>query len=300
MCQKVAPFPVRRFGDPSGVGAPNGGRRALGLWYTTDPSRPAYTMFAKLVKERVAACGAKVVEEATFSRSGYSIDTYDQGTEAAQAVARFKAKDVSTVLYMGGEEIRFSAAADAVGYYPEVVVAGDLHLDGYSVALLQNQRVWQNAWGTTFAVRVDHLERTPAARAYREGDPKGDARTAGYALQFYRDYFMLFQAIQVAGPRLAPETIDEGFHAIPEKASRDPFTAAFFFDPGDHTAVKDAAEQWWDPTGRVPGATQIGCYRMVRSGKRSLANDWSGGDDAFRTRSDPCNAYNVRYRSTVS
>jgi hypothetical protein len=300
VCQKVVPFPVRRFGDPSGVGAPNGRRRSLGLWYTTDPSRPAYTMFARLVKEEVAACGAHIVEEATFSRSGFSIDTDDHGTEAAQAVARFKAKDVSTVLYMGGEEIRLSAAADAIGYYPEIVVAGDLHIDGYSVALLQNQRVWQNAWGTTFAVRVDRPQRTPAFRAYREGDPHGDDRTAAYAPVFYRDYFMLFQAIQVAGPGLVPETIDEGFHAIPEKTSRDPFTAAFFFDPGDHTAVKDAAEQWWDRTGQAPGATQTGCYRMVRGGNRSIAAAWAGADDAFRNRADPCNGYNVRYRSTVS
>jgi hypothetical protein len=160
--------------------------------------------------------------------------------------------------------------------------------------------VWQNAWGTTFAVRVDRPQRTPAYRAYREGDPDGDDRTAAYAPLFYRDFFMLFQAIQVSGPRLVPEEIDAGFHAIPEKASRDAFTAAFFFDPGDHTAVKDAAEQWWDPTGQAPGATQIGCYRMVRGGSRSLAGAWVDADEAFRNRADPCNGYNVRYRSTVS
>jgi hypothetical protein len=300
VCQKVVPFPVRRYGNPSGIGEPNGSERRFGVWYTNDPGHPEYTLFARLVKQHIAECGANVVEESTFAYSGYSINGRDRGAEASQAAARFRSKNVTTVLYVGGEETRFSAAADSIRYYPEIVVAGDLHVDGYISATLQNQQVWQNAWATTFGVRVGRPEDSPAYRAFKEGDPNGDGPAANYAQQFYRDHFMLFQAIQVAGPRLDPESIDEGLHAIPETSSNDPFTAAFFFDPSDHTAVKDSAEQWWDPRGRAPGATTAGCYRMVRNGKRSLADEWVGGDDVFRNASDPCNRLNAGYRYIIS
>ena len=97
---------------------------------------------------------------------------------------------------------------------------------------------------------MNRPEDSPGYRAVKEGDPDADDNAVFSALDVYSDHFMLFQAIQVAGPKLTPEAIDEGFHAIPEKASVDPYIAAFFFDPGDYTSVKDSAEIWWDPNGR--------------------------------------------------
>ena len=148
------------------------------------------------------------------------------------------------------------------------------------------------AWAQTFALRVNRAEDSPGYRAYKEGDPDGDANGVFITRIIYPDHFMLFQAIQVAGPRLTPDTIDEGFHAIPEKESVDPYIAAFFFDPGDYTSVKDSAEQWWDPQGRpLGGDAQPGCWRMTYEGKRSLIGQWIGGDDVFKHPDDPCNGF---------
>ena len=294
VCQKVAPYPVRRFGNPPGAGPPNGQRRRFGLWWTTDQGRPEYRQFADLVKQKLRKCHANVVSEATTSYSGYSVNGADRGTEAAQAVAKFQQANVSTVIYMTGEEGRFSAAAGAVHYYPEIVVAGDLVTDGFFAMSFQDQDVWQNAWGTTFALREGRSEETPGYRAYKEGDPSGDNTAGYYGAIYYRDYFMLLTGIQVAGPRLTPTKIDEGFHAIPEKSSDNPYVAALYFDANDYTSVKDSAEQWWDPhaTESENGGATPGCYRMVNQGRRSLADKWTGGDQAFRNPSDPCNQYN--------
>src|SRR5581483_2242982 len=145
-------------------------------------------------------------------------DGHDNGTEATQGVAKFQQANVTTVLHLAGEESKFSQSAGTVRYYPEIVVAGDLVTAGFVAAGFQNQDVWQNAWGTTFALRQGRREETPGYRAYKEGDPSGDNLAAYYGATFYPDYFMLFTGIQVAGPRLTPEKIDEGFHAIPSKA----------------------------------------------------------------------------------
>jgi hypothetical protein len=201
---------------------------------------------------------------------------------------------VTTVLYIG-TETRFSTSADAAHYYPEIVVAGNLENDDNYIGQTQNPNVWRNAWAMTYHIRINELQDSPGYRAYKEGDPNGDVSAGLFARDEYRDNFMLFQAIQVAGPRLTPKSVDEGFHAIPERPSTDPYEAAFFFDPGDYTSVKDAAEQWWDPQGHSHGggtpSSKPGCWRMVNEGRRFLPDKWPHSDDAFRKPSDPCTGY---------
>jgi hypothetical protein len=142
---------------------------------------------------------------------------------------------------------------------------------------------------------MNRLQDSPGYTAFREGNPRGDDLAAFYAREAYPDHFMLFGAIQVAGPRLTSRSVDQGYHAIPPHQSSGPYSAALFFDPGDYTFVKDSAEQWWDPQGQPPtGAatsTKPGCWRMTRSGRRSLAGQWPKGDDVFTNRSDPCTGY---------
>lgn len=302
ICQKVAPHPVRRFGNPPGVGEPNGERRKFGIWYPNDADEPGVALFAELVIENLRDCGVDVIE-AVYSETGWAADAEDTGTEAAEAAAKFSSENVTTVLYVGVEG-RLSNALDAIRYYPEIVVAGELDNDNNFIGQVQNQNVWQNAWAMTFHVRINRLEDAPGYRAYKEGDPAGaaDARDAAgaFARDNYRDHFMLFQGIQVAGPRLTPESVEKGFHAIPERPSGDPYSPAFFFDEGDYSSVKDAMETWWDPQGRSRGggtpSNRPGCWRVVREGKRYLAGQWEGGDDVFRDREQTCSGYDGSIR----
>lgn len=297
VCQEVAKHPVSHYGNPQGVGAPNGEPRKFGIFYPTDPSQPNLTQFSELLARDLQKCGVEPIE-ATFSKNGYAIDTTDTGTDGAEAAALFQSEDVTTVLYIG-TETRFSNSADSIRYYPEIVIAGRLDNDNNFIGQVQNQNVWQNAWAATFHIMSSRLEDSPGYRAYKEGDPAGatDANDAagGFARDQYRDHFMLFQAIQVAGPRLTPESIDQGFHAIPENTSSDPHAPAFFFDEGDYTSVKDAMEIWWDPSGRSRGggtpSNRPGCWRAVREGQRYLAGRWTGADDVFRNGDDPCSSY---------
>jgi hypothetical protein len=289
VCDKVVPYPVRRYGSPPGQGAPNGQKRKIGIYYPVDPAEPGLQHFGDALVERISDCGVEPVV-ANYSKSGYAVDSEDTGTEAVDAVARFRGEDVTTVLYVG-TETRFGNAADAVHYYPEIVEAGDLENDNNFIGTVQNQNTWRNAWAMTYHVRINRLEDSPGFRAYKEGNPQGDDFGGVFARDQYRNYFELFEGIQVAGPRLTPDTMDKGFHAIPERASTDPYSPAFFFDEGDYTSTKDAAEQWWDTNGRPAASNQPGCWRMVREGRRFLAHKWEGGDDVFKNTSDPCTAY---------
>lgn len=131
----------------------------------------------------------------------------------------------------------------------------------------------------------------PCRQAFREGDPYGTGEDELQACSLYRSFFMLFRGIQVAGPFLTPDAIDQGNHALPRVDSKDSHTAACYYDPGDFTCVKDAQESWWDPD--IDNPNQLGfkgCWRLEQSGRRYTAGKWTQEQLAFnRQAGDPCN-----------
>lgn len=66
--------------------------------------------------------------------------------------------------------------------------------------------------------------------------------------------------------------------------------AAFYYDPGDYTGVKDAMQVWWDPGQTVPGQNLPGCYKVTDDGNRFQSGDWRPGFNAF-VGSDPCTRF---------
>jgi hypothetical protein len=243
------------------------------------------------------ACGMNITSEAQFQESGFIV-TPGPPTDAAQAVAKFQSAGVTTVLYLGGSEGKFSQAAADAKYYPEIVLAGDLENDSNWSGRLQNQEVWQNVWGTSLQLRIDNPENAPGWVAMHEANPNANPEDSRFANEMYRDHFMLFSAIQVAGPDLTPEAIDQGFHAIPKKkTSASPYITACYFDPADYTCSKDATEFWWDPSGISPDGGLAGCIRLVRGGRRYQPGEWPHMDEAFGDRSaQPCSAWESRYQ----
>lgn len=297
VCMKVAPYPVSHAGDDKNTEKMNGNPRKYALMYTTDPKYPGYTYLADLVRQGLRQCpnGASVpIEtEIQFKRNTYSIDASPESANEAQLnIAELKQKHVTTVLWAGGFEAQHSAAAANAQYYPEWVISGDQQNDALTTGHDQNQDVWRHAWTVSNLINESKLADSPCRQAFREASPDSNEDFEEFdACNFYRGFFTLFKAIQVAGPELTPQTVDQGHHAIPRQASNSPFVAACFYDPGDYTCVKDAQESWWDPDAPDPeGNVDVkGCWRMVRNGKRYLARTFEGGDDVFANPNDTCN-----------
>ncbi len=293
LCTKVAPYPVSH----SGIGADQSKPRRYGLMYTTDEDFKGLEYFAELVKTGIQNCpnGAKmeIATSVTYSRNQYQVDSGPVAAEEARDnIAKLESANATTVLWLGGYETQHSIAAKSADYYPEWVLAGDLLNDTIENGRFQQQDVWRYAWLTTNLIREDQTASVPARQAYRETETNPDPNDEDDATNVYRIFFSLFKAIQVAGPHLSPETVDQGHHAIPKTSSTSPYVAACFYDPGDSTCVKDAMESWWDPDAPDPyGNSGVkGCYRMVRAGKRYLAGTWEGDDkDVFANRNDLCN-----------
>ncbi|MEX2537782.1 MAG: hypothetical protein WD646_03925 [Actinomycetota bacterium] len=295
VCKRVAPFPVGH----TGVAEDRGKERKYGFLSTTDPLFEGQQAFAKLAKARLRrGCpnGAEldVVGEYTYPRDNFSTDTHpDAIAKAQENIQRMQADGVTSILWLGGYETAHSKASNSAGWFPEWIVAGDVGNDQTEEAGEQDETAWQYARIMSNQLREDKTADVPCRQAFREGNPTGSSADEVASCGVYRSFFMLFRGIQVAGPFLTPDAVDQGNHTIPRRESDNPYIASCFFDPGDYTCVKDAQESWWDATAPDPNNNvgQRGCWRMSDGGQRHLAGRFVQADGAFKRGPNvPCNA----------
>ena len=286
VCTKVAPNPVETSKNPGENGQP----RVYGLWRTRDATRPELILLAETVKKLTEErCGITYAAEATFPSAGFVQDNRYSPRYATTAVADFRNAGVTTVIWPGGLETNFTKQAAQLQYLPEIVALGDGELETTTHATFQEQTVWDQTHIVSNVVMVGDERRQACYLAYREADPDADdAETRTVACPIYADLRQLFTGIQAAGPRLSPQSVDKGFHAIPALRSEDPSVPACFYDPGDYTCVKDALVERWDRTAN----DGQGCYRATEGGLRYYAGIWPEGNlQAQETPEDPCNDY---------
>lgn len=296
VCMEIAGKPVSHAGDDKQEVKMNGGPRKYAIMSTNDPGIPGLHYFRELVREKISRCGITNPVDIRFPYAGANLDSRpatesDNPNYPFTNVAKMQNEGVTTVLWLGGLETSTTKAAKQASYFPEWIIAGDRQIDDNLNARNQDQDVWAHAWAVSTQLREVRFEESPARQAYREAEPGGRQIHEYWATTLYKDMFAVAKAIQVAGPELTPDAIDQGHHAIPRYSSNDPRVAACFYDPGDYSCVKDTQETWWDPRAPDPNGEsgQFGCWRMVREGKRFLAGASPAGDDVFRNPNDTCN-----------
>ena len=288
VCSKVV-------NKPAVAGSSAGSPRRLGLWSTSDENRPELIKLRELVKKQIEDCGGTFVETQTFPKAQYVQDNSTTPEYAAQASAAFQTAGVTTLIWPGGLETQLGKSSG--NWRPEIIAAGDLFLDGNGEGQYQNAEFWSNAWMITNVTWNPELERSYCYQAYTQADPdavRQDLKAVG--CDFYNDIRQLFTGIQVAGPRLGPTSIDEGFHAIPRIVSDDPQVPSCYFLPGDYTCTKDATVEWWDPSGTHPNNQRNpGCWRMFEGGKRYVVDTWPNTNlnvPAKDRTTNQCNGFN--------
>lgn len=289
VCSKVAGTTVT-----SGQFA--GEERRYAIYGSTDPTQPGDQELTRLVRQGVENCGITIEDQYSFPYSGWGIDTEGDRSYAAMNAAQMKLAGINTVLWAGGTETDTSKFAELALYSPEWVVSGDGLMESAAHARQQGQTSWSNAWVVSSRPRVGSASEDPAIQAYREADPEG--HHAIWASRFYTDWFLLFMAIQVAGPELTPITVHSGLRAMPARQSTGPYSVSGSFPEGQFTFVKDASEGWWDPTAQAPDG-ELGCYRLVSSGLRYSLGGWANATGAGLGSEgnerdallDPCSGY---------
>jgi hypothetical protein len=291
ICTKVVNRPVS-FSGNNDIGKP----RVLGLLHVQDPGYPGLDLMGTVVKKQVQACGGQIKAEAVYNGPYCVCLHQDDPNYAVKNMAAFQQAGVTTILWPGGWEEKQTKSAAQLRYYPEWVMAGDGEIDGYGVAQLQDKDAWAHAVLVSDTPRyAKYAQSDKCYLAVTEVDPSFPEQDARYVCPLGKPYEalrQLFTGIQLAGPRLTPQKVEEGFRAIPPKPSDDPGTPSCFYDAGDFTCVKDAQAEWWD-SNTTANNGRPGCWKMAEGGKRYLAGKWPSGDVIAqrRTASDICNGW---------
>lgn len=292
-CTKVVGHPVSFAGndaDPD-TRLHNGQPRRIGILHTDDDNFPAMVRFAQLAEPRLRECGATIVAK-VVNPSACCVGPSVGGVYEAN-IATLKNEGVTTVIWLQGFDINHSRRATQLNYFPEWVLAGDGRLEDLAVSKQQDQEQWSHAWVWSNTTLFTGQSQEPCFLAAREADPEMLINDSAIPCRLYDDLRQLFTGIQVAGPKLHPDSLDKGFHAIPGNKSSSPKVPACFYLPGDFTCVKDGIAMWWDAEAESPYSSVPGCYRAVDGGGRFLVGGWPPGDVLTQKdpTSDPCSGW---------
>ncbi|MDQ1438591.1 MAG: hypothetical protein QOK43_2220 [Acidimicrobiaceae bacterium] len=280
-----------------------GADRKIGLLHTDDEKQQGLVKFAQVVRDGVKACHGTIEDEATFHPCCVAQNGGGDPQGAGTAMAEFRSKGITTILWPGGINGDFGKAASGMGYQPEWIVAGDGTLDAnYPIKLSQNTSAFDGrAIVITSQSLQPSLHQQRCYQAFREVDQSLQDPDLSYTCEYYTDLFQFFTGVQVAGPRLGPSSIDKGFHEIPQHYSGKPDVPACFYKVDDYTCVKDAQAEIWSASKVPPGDGKAGCWQAIDGGKRYAPNAWPPGNinmgaDGPITGNEPCNAYDTRVR----
>lgn len=292
-CTAVANSPVSFTGVESDMGKP---RRIALVGLHDDVAYPNYTQYTNLVLAGLRRCGADVVVPDGRSTQHCWTERFSPcPEEAVQEMARYQQAGATTVVFTDNFDKNMLNGAETIGWAPEIVALGDGY--GETTGSMQDaQGTAPNAVEHVRAVTSNTLSpRDPADRpcyrAAKSADPAApDQDVRLFWCIMYPTLRTVFVGLQVAGPKLTPQAMDRGFHAIPPTRSTDPQTPACYFDPGDYSCTKDVTLMRWDPTGRTPGdGTPQGCWRMTGGGARYLRGTWPDRNvDDRAAPDDPC------------
>ncbi len=281
-----------------------GKKRKYGLIYSTDKLHPELQKLKDLVMTNIkqqCPIDQANIPNATWDTCCYADNndpqtdqTYGRTQMAKFSDPRQAGGPVTTIIWPGGMESKFSDAAAQMNYFPEWVQLGDAETDGFVSTQYQNARAFGgHAVVVTYQTKKVKFEEEPCFLAYKDADPSApDQDIRSRACDLYERFRQLFTGIQVAGPKLGPTSIDKGYHAIPKIASDDPGTPACFYNTDDYSCVKDGVAMWWDANATAPNSQNAGCWRMVQNAKRYLYGTFPQQEfTTTKSPNDPCNGY---------
>ena len=290
LCKQVLNRPVTDSGDANFQGRP---RKTAFLTVLPGDSEIDDKAAAR-IRSKVAGCGAKFDMERTFPFKGSIWQSPHDADAYTALVAELKSEEITTVIWNLYYDKEWSEAAKRAAYFPESVVMTGNGYENIVHGKWMDQDVWRHGWVFTPRPAIGAWVDTQCFKALREAAPDLPFQDTSIPCRFYEDLRQLFTGIQVAGPKITPESVDKGFHAIPAHPSSKPDTPACFYLPGDYSCVKDNALWQWDPDALSDYSSAPGCYRMVNGAERHLVGKWPSRDILGAAKpDDPCSGFNT-------
>jgi hypothetical protein len=239
--------------------------------YAGDPALHDKTRKLGLVRSQVvdidffnrtlAKYGVKIAPSATISYPGTTSTLGDPTVaqeQAPVAITKLKAAGVTTVILLADSAMvtALTKQATTQNYHPEWVFSGTQNIDLPLLARAYDQDQWSHAFGLANVPPGSPTTITPPnVIQWYWGPGKGT-----FGISYTNAVEWLMSGIMYGGPKLTPQTLEQGFFSIPAQggsASTDPALANRATRSGyGHTnglpydeymrGNKDFTAAWWD------------------------------------------------------
>ncbi len=246
-----------------------------------------------IVENQLTACGAPWKE--------YDFNFTDNASNTDPQVAAMQSTDgITTVLCLcdGNQEILdYMEPAGKAGYYPEWIFSQNSAISedqsAFAAAETFDQEEGKYVLGLRYFNKAQTAADNPAVWAGRSVDPA--FVPSENPEPFYHNMLLFFSGIQMAGPRLTPETFQAALFRTqfpnPGADAAPWYQARVGFDGGKHTMQDTIAPVWLsltDPSTEAPPSSVSFCY--VQHGVRLKPDDdWTKyGDLDKQLFQEPC------------
>lgn len=227
----------------------------------------------------LAKYGVKLAAEESY--------LYDPGrnqSDITNMIAKFRAAGVTTVIGIVDplSPIIITQEATRQGYYPEWLQTGTGLSDTTTAGRLYDQRQWSHSFGIS-PLWVTWTEKRfgPGYREYHHMRPGESPGREGNLIEIYRaPVHTLFRGVQMAGPKLTPETFAQGQFRYPRTGGI-PTAPLVYLTRQYPTEIKDFVEIFYDadePGKDERGESGRGMVMKVAGGKRYQAGKWPTTD----------------------
>lgn len=243
-----------------------------------DPNVPAVPR--DVLVRGLAACTGEAPETADLGEDCGDARSSDS-INAAERMQALRTGGVTTIVLLGMSSNCPHQVAGRIGYHPEWAIVPTLvdHYDESMGAAAADQN--KHTFGILPSNKWLGIGE-PVYQAVNASDPRTGS-WAPVSLQVvrpsYQQLSMLAAGIQMAGPRLTPESFAEALEQtrFPNPGAAGPrwYQARVGFAPADHTFVDDLGVWWWDNTVKSSWGEAGGgglCY--VQRGRRWLRGQW--------------------------
>ena len=287
LCSRFAHSAARFTEDPLLTGTP----RKFGL--IMHVQQPETSFDTGPMERELERCGAPFAVKTRIEGGGTA------GNSEAQArdfVVRAKQANVTTVVcfcngVLTGQAMRM---ATANGYFPEWGVGTyEFQDDNFRLRTFFPTEHRSQVFGLTIQPRQIRPADSPVQAAVKESNPgaapASTSVNAGVANIEYRSLLLIASGIQMAGPRLTPETFEKGLQAAQFPNPDYPTVPGKVGFANSHAMTLDAAEFFWSDAARSPYSDEeAGSICYVDGGRRRTNGAYPTGDEPFFT--SPCDS----------
>jgi len=196
----------------------------------------------------------------------YKLDISSMPNQASNLVAQMKNAGITSVI-CGCDPVMLALGltpkSNEQDYTPEWLTSGLAFVDQDIVSQLIDPKQWQRAFGIAYNAESEREGGSFPYAAYKAMRPNDEP--AFGVEEIYYQMYMLAIGLQLAGPKLTPQTFEQGMFAY--QGGHGP-RGYWHFGPGDYTPTDDFREIWWDPNRVSPQDDKPGAWVQLNGGRR--------------------------------